>query len=285
MKLRYFYKIDHNKQPIPGSNVRRKSKPGNQWKEITSACCDPISVDCTCGPRFFVQLDGRGKPVDGTLIRRNGIPQMSEGIHYQEIQWQSPCCTIEEEFPGETIIMGFGGDNICTGGTATFYISGTEIGIGTRLYQEDRLTPFTFNSFRDDATGIVYTVIDGLVTSIAEDNCSQQVQVIVDTPSGSPEVVAVHVDNVDVIYDNFSDFPIGNGTGVGVFRTANSSPGIKTVKVTITGTGALFINIADSNGDFHQFPVSGPGEYTCPGIYISGPNEITAGIGISVTDY
>jgi len=36
MKLRNFYKIDHTKKPIPGSNVRRKSKPKplSQWKEI-----------------------------------------------------------------------------------------------------------------------------------------------------------------------------------------------------------------------------------------------------------
>lgn len=285
MKLRYFYKIDHNKQPIPGSNVRRKSKPGNQWKEITSACCEPITVDCTCGPRFFVQLDGRGKPVDGSLIKRTGIPQMTDGIKYQELQWKSPCCTPpEEEFPGETLIMGFGGESICTGGTASFYISGEEIGIGTRLYEEDRLTPVTFNNFRDDNTGIVYTVIDGLVTSIAEDNCSQQIQVAVDL-AGDAAVVGVQVDNVDVIHDNFSDFPINNSTGVGVFRTVNSSPGTKTFKVTITGNGALYISIADSAGNFYQFPVSGPGEYTCPGIYISGPNELTAGVGISVTDY
>lgn len=99
MKFKYFYKRDHNKQPIPGSNVRRKTKPGNQWMEIPSLCCDsPDEIDCTCGARFFVQLDGRGKPVDGSLIKRFGWPQMSEGIKYQEIDWKSVCCVNQMDF-------------------------------------------------------------------------------------------------------------------------------------------------------------------------------------------
>lgn len=94
MKLRYWYKIDHKKQPIPGSNVRRKSRPGatHQWKEILDPCCLPADVSCTCGPRYFVQLDGRGKPVDGTLIKRNKLPEMLETIKYYELPWKSVCC-------------------------------------------------------------------------------------------------------------------------------------------------------------------------------------------------
>lgn len=92
MKMRYFYKLDHNKQPIPGSNVRRKSKPGNQWKEILEPCCTPVQVPCTCGPRFFVQLDGIGKPVDGSLIKRFVFPKMEDGIRYYELPWKSVCC-------------------------------------------------------------------------------------------------------------------------------------------------------------------------------------------------
>ena len=287
MKLRYFYKIDHNKQPIPGSNVRRKSKPGNQWKEILSPCCYPLDVDCTCGPRFFVQLDGRGKPVDGTLIKRTGLPKMEENIKYYELDWKSPCCTpAEEEFPGEFLIMGFGGDSICTGGTASFYVDQEAIQIGTRLYEEDRLTPVSFNNFRDDATGIVYTVASGIVTGVAEENCSQLIQALVDLSSGFAQIENILVDNVAVEHDNFSDLPLNVGTGVGVFHTVNSSPGYKTFKLIISGDSIpLFINIADSEGTFHQFPTTGPGEYECPGIYTSGPNEITAGIGISLTDF
>lgn len=94
MRLRYFYKINHKKEPVPGSNVRRKSrpKPYSQWKEITPVCCDPAAIDCTCGPRFWVQIDGVNKPVDGTLIKRDAYPLMAENIRYQEIDWKSPCC-------------------------------------------------------------------------------------------------------------------------------------------------------------------------------------------------
>lgn len=98
MKLRYFYKLDHKKQPIPGSNVRRKSIPGpkSQWKEILLPCCETTEVDCTCGPRYFVQLDGGNRPVDGTLIKRiNGDkPTQTDGLRLQEIQWKPGCCGI-----------------------------------------------------------------------------------------------------------------------------------------------------------------------------------------------
>ena len=108
MKLRYFYKVNHLKQPIPGSNLRRKSKPGKQWVEILKPCCSPQDIPCTCGPRFFIQIDGLGNPVDGTLIKKNLFPKMEDGIHYQELQWKSPCCTgdclfvdiLSEQLPG-----------------------------------------------------------------------------------------------------------------------------------------------------------------------------------------
>lgn len=96
MKLRYWYKIDQNKQPIPGSNIRRKSRPGPsyQWKEILDPCCSPLDITCTCGPRYFIQLDGRGKPVDGSLIKRihGDRPEGTDGTKFYELQWKSPCC-------------------------------------------------------------------------------------------------------------------------------------------------------------------------------------------------
>lgn len=105
MKLRYWYKIDHKKQPIPGSNIRRKSRPGasHQWKEILDPCCSPVDVICTCGPRYFVQLDGKGKPVDGTLIKRedqpkNNLPEGTDGNKLYEIRWKSPCCVFNLDY-------------------------------------------------------------------------------------------------------------------------------------------------------------------------------------------
>jgi len=84
--------MNHKKEPIPGSNIRRKSKPGNQWVEILNSCCYPPEIDCTCNPRFFVQLDGIGKPVDGTLIKRKRHPEPIDNIRYMEVQ-APDCCT------------------------------------------------------------------------------------------------------------------------------------------------------------------------------------------------
>ena len=98
MKLKYFFKFDHKKEPIPGSNVKRKSKPGNQWTEIIPVCCESDSIECTCGWRYFVQIDRTNKPVDGTLIRRKSWPKMSENIKYQEVQAPDCCALIGWQF-------------------------------------------------------------------------------------------------------------------------------------------------------------------------------------------
>src|SRR5688572_27311833 len=94
MKLRHFYKVNHKKEPIPGSNLKRKSKPAplSQWREILDPCCSPTDIECTCGPRFFVQIDGIGKPVPGSLIKRFVFPKMEQGIKYMELDWKSSCC-------------------------------------------------------------------------------------------------------------------------------------------------------------------------------------------------
>lgn len=96
MKLRYFYKIDQNKNPIPASNIRRKSKPnGHQWKELLNACCSPQIVPCTCDFRYFVQVDPRGNPIDHTLIKRKDKPTPEEKFHYMEVESsKNVCCGI-----------------------------------------------------------------------------------------------------------------------------------------------------------------------------------------------
>jgi hypothetical protein len=109
MKLRYFYKLNHKKEPIPGSNVRRKSIPGpkSQWKEIFLPCCTDTTVECTCGPRYFVQVDGSNRPVDGSLIKRSSLPGKTEGLRLHEIQWKSVCCTVIEYGLVVTTTTGF----------------------------------------------------------------------------------------------------------------------------------------------------------------------------------
>lgn len=106
MKLKHFYKINPNtKQPIPGSNIKRKSSPGRFWKEIPKLCCGDVvaEIDCTCGFRYFVQLDGQNKPVPGTLVKRKEFPTVSNNMRFQEINWLSACC---EPCVTSTIISG-----------------------------------------------------------------------------------------------------------------------------------------------------------------------------------
>lgn len=98
MKLRFFYRINQKRQPIPFSNIRRNSKPiGNRWRELKKPCCEKAEVPCTCDFRYFVQIDGTGSPVDGTLIRRKKFPEPAEGIHFMEVaSSEHECCKTEE---------------------------------------------------------------------------------------------------------------------------------------------------------------------------------------------
>ena len=92
MKLRFFYKVQKDGTPVLGSNIRRQRKPiMGKWEEIKKLCCDPLDILCNCEHRYFIQLDSKGEPVDGTLIMRDRFPDMSDDIHYMEIQWNL-CC-------------------------------------------------------------------------------------------------------------------------------------------------------------------------------------------------
>lgn len=92
MKLRNFYKIDHKKNPIPASNIRRKSKPqGHQWIEMPNFCCEPLNIPCTCDFRYFVQVDLNGNPIDYTLVKRKSKPRSIGNIRWQEVV-PNQCC-------------------------------------------------------------------------------------------------------------------------------------------------------------------------------------------------
>lgn len=99
MKLRYFYRIDHKKNPIPASNIRRKSKPpGNQWKELINPCCveDAAEIPCNCGEfKYFVQLDYKGNPVDHTLVKRMRKADSDTGFKFMEVAPTSCCPPVE----------------------------------------------------------------------------------------------------------------------------------------------------------------------------------------------
>ena len=283
MRLRHFYKINHKKEPIPGSNIKAKSrpKPYSQWKEIFDPCCTDVDdIECTCGFRFFVQLDGLGKPVPSTLIKREKWPQMAQGIRYQEIQWDWCCPPI----PGLFHIDGYGGSegSICTGDSADFWMDTLVMGIGTALYLSDRITPVNFELFRDDATGTVWQLTNGIVTGSTELTCSFNYQVS-NVQIGDAEITAITEDDVPLIFIGGVDFPIA-ASDTGQFSSNVFTPGLRTIKVTIVGDNAIAtqVTITDSATTLHVLPFTGDGVYTFPNVFISGPNVDTFGIGISL---
>ena len=87
MKLRYFFKVNAKGDPIPGSNIRKSSKPmKGRWVEILDPCCVTIlPIHCECNDfRYWVQIDGRGHPVDYSLIKRKHRPE-NEVSRYIEV--------------------------------------------------------------------------------------------------------------------------------------------------------------------------------------------------------
>lgn len=154
MKLRHFYKINHNnKQPIPGSNIKRKSSPGRFWKEILDPCCNPTDIDCTCGPRFFVQIDGLGKPVPGSLIKRFTFPKMEQGIKYMELPWKSECC-VPEVPPTYSLTFGF----LTNGEDSLFqlYLDG-----GLASNSSSDIPPITYNNLSEGLEILVTVTNNG----------------------------------------------------------------------------------------------------------------------------
>lgn len=101
-RLKFYYRIDHNGEPISGSNVRRYSKPklrvSGNWRELKNPCCESQLIECYCDEdfRFFVQLDGNNNPVDYTLIKRKTKPQRP-GFKYMEVPKET-CCTFNLNF-------------------------------------------------------------------------------------------------------------------------------------------------------------------------------------------
>lgn len=96
MKLRYFFKVNKQGKPIPGSNIRKAHKPvQGRWKEIFNHCCvEPDAIPCDCDFRYFVQIDYAGNPVDHTLIKRIKRPE-SDVARFIEVTGIS-CCPPEE---------------------------------------------------------------------------------------------------------------------------------------------------------------------------------------------
>lgn len=96
MKLKSYYRIDNQGEPVLASNIKRYSLPrvkGERWKQLDNFCCNTPEISCTCDFRYFVQTQKDGTPIDHTIIKRLKPPTTGDaGIIYKEIQWQDPCC-------------------------------------------------------------------------------------------------------------------------------------------------------------------------------------------------
>ena len=206
---------------------------------------------------------------------------MTDGVRYMEIDWKSVCCPLT---PGNFPIIGFGGSegNVCTGEGVAYYMDTEVLEIGTKIYLADQSTPLGTDLFRVDGSGAVYVITDGVVTSTTELSCSFSYQVS-NALIGPDLITAITVDDVPLIYLGGVDFPLAAGD-TGQFTSNVFTPGLRTVKVTITGDvgAATLVSVFDSAVTLHTQAFTGNGTYTFPNVFVSGPNVDTFGPGISL---
>lgn len=102
MALRYFYQVDLNGQPIPGSNTALRKKPtsrgaGQRWVEyipLVEVCCDDAHITVSSigvKQRFYVRVSQTTKlPISGTLEKRFHKPPT---YTWQEVIARHECAT------------------------------------------------------------------------------------------------------------------------------------------------------------------------------------------------
>lgn len=102
MQYKFYYRIDSKGNPIPGSNIRAKKKPRSQrYVELVPTkyydCCNiDYNYIITAGnrkPKYFVKLDDKNLPINGTLIKSGRAPSYNYQIVY------NACCTCNEDYP------------------------------------------------------------------------------------------------------------------------------------------------------------------------------------------
>lgn len=101
LKLKYYYRVDSNGLPVPGSNVALTKIPrGTHYIEFTPAamaqpCCPSGPVlPTTTGKawRYYVRLDDNNLPISKTLIKAKNAPGE---YHFQEVVGTAYlCCPI-----------------------------------------------------------------------------------------------------------------------------------------------------------------------------------------------
>lgn len=242
---------------------------------LEDPCCTDTVVNFNTPKETYIIISVKNA-LNGVDVRkwRESLERSKAAI---DAKISNPCCV--PPAPSIFQIQGAGSaDNVCIVESTTFFSTSEIIEIGTLLYEDELLTPVGSALFRDDATGIVYSVEDGVVTGIAGDGCTQALQ-IQNLTGDASLVTGAEVDDVPVTFEGGTDFPIPNSQ-TGDFKTESVAPGLKTFKITVTGGTQIFI--VDSALNNFVIPVVGPGTYTQAGVYFSGPNLDTAGVGITL---
>lgn len=198
MKLKYFYRLDKNNKPIPGSNIRRKSKPLHaKWKEIKNICCETLDIPCNCGPRYFVQVDGRGNPVDYSLIKRISKPEGTPGIRFAEVDWRDECCI---QYSLQYSLLGTGDGSLVITINGVEVLNITEADSGTVPYTSHDNVVVTLNN----ETSCANLTISGDYTFSEENSGDDPITTNFETiANGNYQVsailpVTIVIDEVDV---------------------------------------------------------------------------------------
>jgi len=231
-------------------------------------CCPPAE-EVTLGITqdfFLIQITSLLNGID----ERKWKESLERAKALLEQKLNKTCCFAQ--------VQGFGGNTaelMCVGLSSTYIISTEEIQIGTIFYQNYQLTPVTFTIFREDATGVNWTLENGVVTGASEDTCFNFFR-ISNSNVGNGTIDSVTVNDVVLTHNVFDIFPLTTGQ-FGDFRTDDGSQGFKTVKVFISGTTftATLVTVTDSNALVINQAFIGPGVYTFNNVYLSGPNPTT----------
>jgi hypothetical protein len=87
----YYFELDKNGDPLEYSNSRGimpRSLPNRRFKQYVPTCCIDPNISSSRG-HWIIQLDGKGRPISGTLHKVKVIPR---GLKFMEVEGIN-CCT------------------------------------------------------------------------------------------------------------------------------------------------------------------------------------------------
>lgn len=142
MKLKYYYKINKQGNPILGSNISRMSKPVvGKWQEIKNACCEKEFKNCSCTFKYYVKIDSQGNPINYSLIKRTKRPE-SDGERFLRVP-DKICCIV----PMQTFLLSV---------EPCMYPS--QLSVSVRIVNNDTLVENVFVATRTNILGLPYEI-------------------------------------------------------------------------------------------------------------------------------